>query len=223
MQKILKATKKIISTIFAELPSRLKYDISFLKMIYHIETTNYTYIDYGNVRRTFDKNLIYNAFLLHHKVRQMYDNKVYFYHVLDVFETALQYDGVSYDELVVCLFHDTIEDCGITYSNLSEIIGEKNALSVIRCSEYSRGLNRAERKPKLFYDELVSDNTAMFAKGCDIFANTRNSTLTKHSMAKKYRSEWYNKVSNVYKPYLENENIRWIYNKINKFLEENKG
>jgi (p)ppGpp synthase/HD superfamily hydrolase len=90
--------------------------------------------------------------------------------------------------------HDSIEDARLTYNDIKEKFGIVVADIIILCTEFSRGKNRDERKPKQFYEELKTNKFAVFIKLCDIISNTKFSLYNNSSMYEKYKKEYNDKV-----------------------------
>lgn len=185
------------------------YYFSYIKALYVLFTFKW------NIPKIY----AFYALQLHHSVRQMYGNKHYFFHLLDVYNVTNSCPYRKNNDLILALFHDTLEDCNVTYNNLTEYVGKTIADNIVLCTEYGRGKNREERKPEKFYNELKSSNDALFVKGCDFYANLNNSIKNKHRMKDKYMSEWKSKVS---KHFANNSDMRvkWIYEKIETLIQQ---
>lgn len=93
--------------------------------------------------------------------------------------------------------HDSIEDARLTYNDIKDIWGEYAAEIIYLCTEW-KGRNRAERKPKEFYLELMTNEDAVFVKLCDIIANMKFSLLTNSTMFQKYVKEWTEKIEPIF-------------------------
>jgi len=95
--------------------------------------------------------------------------------------------------------HDSIEDARLTYNDIKKMYGEEAAEIIYLCTEW-KGRNRAERKPKEFYLELLTNENAVFVKLCDMIANMKFSLLTNSSMFQKYIKEWTEKIEPILSP-----------------------
>ena len=95
--------------------------------------------------------------------------------------------------------HDSIEDARLTYNDIKERFSEEAAEIIYLCTEW-KGRNRAERKPKEFYLELMTNEDAVFVKLCDLIANMKFSFLTNSSMFAKYVNEWTKKIEPILSP-----------------------
>jgi (p)ppGpp synthase/HD superfamily hydrolase len=134
------------------------------------------------------------ALLAHHKVRQSYDGRPYYYHTKDVANTVLQFSILEGEELEMAyagaLFHDLIEDCHMyTYNDIVKIWGKAIANVVYACTEL-RGHNREERHGPEFVKTLQESKIGLYVKLCDIVSNMRNAKETGHSMYKAYKKEY---------------------------------
>lgn len=91
--------------------------------------------------------------------------------------------------LMACAGHDLIEDARVSYNDIRQMACEEVAEIIFLCTEM-RGRNRHERKNDQFYEELVTNELAVFVKLCDIMANSLYSVLSNSSMLKKQKEEW---------------------------------
>lgn len=110
---------------------------------------------------------------------------------------------LSFEERTItragCDSHDLIEDARMNFNGIVELamsyganllLAERIAEIVILCTEFSRGHNRAERKPEEFYIALQGDKLATFVKLCDIIANSLFSCLSNSSMLKSIKKSF---------------------------------
>lgn len=141
------------------------------------------------------------ALLAHHKVRQRYDKKPYYYHVNMVANTTLLFNVLSSKELelsyIGALFHDLIEDCRLTYNDIKTKFGIEIADIVYACTEL-RGKNRRERHGELYVKGLQDSKLGTYVKLCDIYANMSNGKQTGHSMFNAYVKEYPKNKKNFY-------------------------
>lgn len=116
----------------------------------------------------------------------------------DKFAHLLRFDEVPIVK-AGCGSHDLIEDARMNFNGIVALAmmygatkqqAERIAEIVILCTEFSRGHNRAERKPEEFYIALQGDKLAAFVKLCDIIANSLFSCLSNSSMFEKYKKEF---------------------------------
>lgn len=110
--------------------------------------------------------------------------------------------------------HDSIEDARLTYNDVKEMFGEIAANIIYLCTE-DKGRNRSERKSERWYQELRTNDLAVFVKLCDIIANSLFSLSTGSSMFKKYKSEYIQKV----KPHLYCEEYKDMFGFLDKIYE----
>ena len=120
-----------------------------------------------------------------------------------------------WDEIVVSAFgHDSIEDARLTYNDIKELYGDRVADIIYLCTE-DKGKTRAERKSEKWYNELKTNDLAVFIKLCDIIANVKYSFLTNSSMFGKYKQEYEEKV----KPFLYKEEYKDMFTHLDKIFE----
>ena len=113
------------------------------------------------------------------------------------FEKYIPVDNPYHDAVWAGIWgHDSIEDARLTYNDIKDVWGEHAAEIIYLCTEW-KGRNRAERKPKEFYLELMANEDAVFVKLCDIIANMKFSFLTNSSMFQKYVKEWTEKIEPI--------------------------
>jgi (p)ppGpp synthase/HD superfamily hydrolase len=152
------------------------------------------------------------------RCNQKYDNNLPYSFHLDLvykqaekFEKFIPSDDPYYTAVLVGVYgHDSIEDARVTYNDIRNIFGEIAAEIIYLCTE-NKGRNRSERKSDSWYDELKTNDLAVFVKLCDIIANVKYSLLTNSSMFDKYREEYFIKV----KPHLYTEE----YSEMFEYLE----
>jgi len=128
---------------------------------------------------------------------QKYDKTLpYSFHLKCVAAQAMKYAnlvGFTEEEThqVICgaYGHDLIEDARLSYNDIKDGMTVEIAEIVFLCTE-NKGRNRAARKGKEFYEDLVKNKLAVFVKLCDIKANATFSMLTGSGMFKKYATEW---------------------------------
>lgn len=129
-------------------------------------------------------------------------------------ENSLNYDTI-WDEIVTgCFGHDSIEDARLTYNDIKDLYGDNVANIIYLCTE-NKGKTRAERKSEQWYNELKTNNLAVFVKLCDIIANVKYSFLTNSSMFNKYKQEYEEKV----KPFLYTEEYKDMFTYLDKIFE----
>ena len=130
----------------------------------------------------------------------------YSFHLEQTAKFARKYRDLLPSELlklseVVAYGHDILEDTHLTYNDVKTIVSSAfrkpedthNIVEAIfHCTEY-RGRNREERKPVEFYQELVTDELAVFTKLCDMMANVTYGLATNSSMPYKYKQEFTDK------------------------------
>ena len=127
----------------------------------------------------------------------------------------------SADKFIVILAawgHDLIEDARMTYNDVvtelfsifvkleissiegysPEVISERVA-NVIYAVTDEKGKNRAERKSKSYYSDLIEDRLAIYTKLSDLSANRLFSKLTGSSMYKMYIKEFPNFIDKLYR------------------------
>jgi (p)ppGpp synthase/HD superfamily hydrolase len=116
----------------------------------------------------------------HNSVNHKYGkNKNYSFHLDMVYEFGETYIYLMPVELqkfilASCFAHDRIEDCRETYNDLVKYCGEEVADIVYAVTD-EKGRNRAERKPKKLYDEMLYNMSAVYVKLCDRLANMKYS------------------------------------------------
>jgi len=110
--------------------------------------------------------------------------------------------------------HDSIEDARITYNDVKDRFGELAAEIIYLCTE-DKGRTRSDRKTEKWYEELKTNEFAVFVKLCDIIANVKFSLLTNSSMFNKYKSEYQQKV----KPMLFTVQYIDMFNYLDKLFE----
>ena len=111
------------------------------------------------------------------------------------FEKYIPSDNPYHDAIWNSIYgHDSIEDARLSYNNIKEKCGELTAEIVYLCTE-NRGRTRADRKNEQRYEELKTNEYAVFVKLCDIIANVKFSLLSNSSMFAKYKQEYYEKVN----------------------------
>ena len=110
--------------------------------------------------------------------------------------------------------HDSIEDARLSYNDIKSLFGELSAEIIYLCTE-NKGRNRSERKNDIWYNQLKTNNLAVFVKLCDIIANVKFSLLTNSSMFNKYKSEYKQKV----KPMLFIEDYKPMFDYLDKLFE----
>lgn len=75
--------------------------------------------------------------------------------------------------LASCYAHDRIEDCRETYNDIKKYCGVEVADMVYAVTD-EKGKDRADRKPKKLYDEMLYNMGAVYVKLCDRLANIKN-------------------------------------------------
>lgn len=158
------------------------------------------------------------ALKMHHKIRQTYNGKPYFYHVKEVALNVCTYSYLLkthqiFPAYVGALLHDSIEDCNLTYNDIKTDWGLVIADIVFACTEL-KGKNRKERHGPEYFDVLKVSYLGTFVKICDILANVTNSVKTKHTMLKAYKKEW----TNV-KEQLHTEEFEQLFESVEKLLK----
>ena len=102
---------------------------------------------------------------------------------------------------VVAYGHDILEDTHLTYNDVMIIVSSafrnpEDAVNIVEaifhCTEY-KGRTREERKPVEFYQELVTDELAVFIKLCDMMANVTYGIATSSRMPYTYEQEFESK------------------------------
>lgn len=117
-------------------------------------------------------------------------------------------ESVARVVLLALSAHDLIEDGRMTYNDVKELgekeLGNSNAVTmfadIVYCVTDEKGKTRVERKSDKYYKELSENSLAVFVKLADIAANTLYSKLTGSSMYEKYKQEFPNMKSKLYKP-----------------------
>jgi (p)ppGpp synthase/HD superfamily hydrolase len=152
---------------------------------------------------------------------QKYDKRLpYSFHLEMVakqakkFEKFIPSDNPYYLSVWVGIYgHDAIEDARVTYNDIRNLFGGIAAEIIYLCTE-DKGRNRSERKSDAWYEELKTNDLAVFVKLCDIIANIKYSLLTNSSMFGKYRDEYYSKV----RPHLYTNEYSEIFDYIDSIL-----
>lgn len=128
------------------------------------------------------------------------------------FEKLIPVDDPYYSDIWIGVYgHDSIEDARLTYNDIKSKFGERAAEIIYLCTE-DKGRNRGERKSDKFYEELKTNESAVFVKLCDIMANSLFSQLTGSTMFEKYRQEYYRKV----KPHLYSDEYKEMFGYLDK-------
>jgi (p)ppGpp synthase/HD superfamily hydrolase len=109
--------------------------------------------------------------------------------------------------------HDSVEDCRVTYSDIRELFGKEAAEIIYLCTE-NKGRNRADRKSDKWFEDLKTNDLAIFVKLCDIIANVKFSLLTNSSMFNKYKLEYFAKV----KPHLYSDDYKDMFEYLEKMF-----
>jgi len=138
---------------------------------------------------------------------QKYDKKLpYSFHLemvakqASLFASKVIRDEDIYLVLSGCYGHDLIEDARLTYNDILNVWGYELAEIIYLCTH-----------SKQYYEELATNELAVFVKLCDIIANVKYSLLTNSTMLDKYRTE-YSKVTDYL--YLEK------YDEMFKYLDK---
>jgi (p)ppGpp synthase/HD superfamily hydrolase len=111
------------------------------------------------------------------------------------------------------LGHDLIEDARVSYNDIKELVGYEVAEIIFLCTE-NKGRNRLARKSKEFYEDLATNELAVFVKLCDIIANSTFSKQSGSSMFSKYQSEW-TKVKQI----LYTDKYKEIFDELDKLYQ----
>jgi len=131
------------------------------------------------------------------------------------FEKLIYVDNPFHDITWIGIYgHDSIEDARLTYNDIKEKFGLEAAEVIYLCTE-NKGRTRAERKNNAWYEELKTNEIAVFVKLCDIIANVKFSLLTNSSMFKKYKVEYEEKV----KPHLYSNQYKDMFDYLDKIFE----
>lgn len=110
--------------------------------------------------------------------------------------------------------HDSIEDARLTYNDIKDKFDKETAEIIYLCTE-DKGRNRAERKSHLWYQQLKTNEDAVFVKLCDIIANVKFSLLTNSSMLMKYKVEYGQKV----RPHLYSEQYKNMFEYLDRLFQ----
>jgi (p)ppGpp synthase/HD superfamily hydrolase len=103
--------------------------------------------------------------------------------------------------------HDSLEDARLNYSEIKEMWGEIAADIIYLCTE-DKGKNRIQKKSHTWYNQLKTNDLAVFVKLCDIMANVKFSLLANLSMFDMYRREY----SEMVAPHLYCEEYKEMFN-----------
>lgn len=131
---------------------------------------------------------------------QKYDDRhPYSFHLENVSREVSNFNRVLKEPIVAqyaAWGHDLIEDARMTYGDVKKKLYKLGALhceeiaEVIYLCTDDKGRNRKQRKSDRHYEELESNETALFVKLCDVISNVKYSILTSnYSMAKLYLQE----------------------------------
>lgn len=115
----------------------------------------------------------------------------------------------SYSTYIKCvaIAHDCLEDARMTFGDLKKLLRkhfggngyfcDAVAMSCYRLMD-EKGVCREGRKNKKYYDELLTDEVAMYIKLCDRLANVMYGKLMGGDMIDKYRKENHKFISQLY-------------------------
>lgn len=123
-------------------------------------------------------------------------------------------DTNQWNVLKSALGHDSIEDARVSYNDIKQLFGFEVAEIIYLCTE-NKGRNRLARKSKEFYQELATNDLAVYVKLCDIIANSLFSLTTNSSMFNKYKQEYEDKVYSL----LYKDKYAEMFSFLNKLYE----
>jgi (p)ppGpp synthase/HD superfamily hydrolase len=119
---------------------------------------------------------------------QMYGDKPYICHLIDVINVMIEFNIHDRDLLRAGLLHDVIEDTQATYFDLYGFFGERVASLVDAVSD-GPGDTREERKARP-YKLIPLVPGAVLIKASDRLANVRHASSTKNTkILEMYRQE----------------------------------
>ncbi len=102
--------------------------------------------------------------------------------------------------------HDLIEDARLTWNEVKAILG-KEVADIIFCCTDCRGKTREDRHSKEFFDELLTNDIAVFVKLCDTIANVKMGLLMNSTMIKRYKNEFSHLKSLLYVKDAKSSNV----------------
>jgi len=137
---------------------------------------------------------------------QKYDDTLpYSFHLeavakqIDLFSDIIRECGLNRNNLICGAYgHDLIEDARMTYNDVVKHSNTEVADIVYCCTE-EKGKDRHGRHNHKYFDELKVNREAVFVKLCDVIANVKYSLLTNSSMYNKYKKEYPELRSHLYR------------------------
>lgn len=115
--------------------------------------------------------VIHLAIHLHQKQKQMYGNKLYSYHLEQVYLSYKHLFGFADDVTTQVIYlHDTLEDCDITSSELEVLGVDPLVVSIVGTLTKQKGETR-----RVYIERIMKCEIAKEVKSADSFSNLQHS------------------------------------------------